>query len=208
MISLSFMKKNNGESQIYSIFLIILIMILLFFVILSYCLGFFNRFFEQPTLAPAIIQVISVSHIFGHGSTNLASRVSIQNMGRIEYRNRDLQAVFFRNEKKLFAIINTLHGENFVPTQHFGVSTMGGSGCRGEFFSPGEKILIDLKNGYYAPGDRVEVRIYQRNSGSSPTSYPITGLLTDSGFMKSWLDENIYSSRPGYHLLSQHRFSA
>jgi hypothetical protein len=138
----------------------------------------------------------------------LASRIVIQNTGTKEYRNRLLQAKFYCNNKKLYAFINTLHGEDFIPSQHFGVSTIGGSGCRGEYFSPGEMILIDLKDGYYAPGDLVELRIFQNSSGYSYRTAPITGSLTDKKYMKEWLDENVFFSGQGYHILSQDRVKA
>jgi hypothetical protein len=136
----------------------------------------------------------------------LASRVFITNTHSVEYKNRDLMAVFLRNGKELYAEIHTLHGEGFIPTQHFGVSTIGGSGCRGEYFSPGEKIEINLKNGYYAPGDLVELRIYQKSTDTSLTPFIGTPKYIDE--MNEWAEENFFSNHPGYRIISQHKVTA
>ena len=155
-------------------------------------------------LAPPLIEVTSVLHTTASGSTQQASRIFIRNTHSVEYKNRDLMAEFYKNNKKLYARIYTLHGVGFIPTHHFGVSTIGGAGCRDDYFSPGEEIEINLKDGYYAPGDLVELRIYQK---SGDTSYlPLIGNLLDSHYMDEWLGENFYSEHKGYRLISQHRY--
>ena len=136
----------------------------------------------------------------------LASRVFIENTNTADYKNRDLMAVFLRDGKELYAEIHTLHGEGFIPTQHYGVSTIAGSGCRGDYFSPGEKIEINLKNGYYAPGDEVELRIYQKSGDTSLT--PFIGNLVNSHDLNEWVEENFYSEHPGYRIISQHKVTA
>lgn len=153
------MDSDNADSPVIGIILIIALLFILFLILLLYLTGMLSGFYGQVTLAPPLIQVTSVLHYTPDGEMKLASRVAIMNTDTKEYKNRDLIAVFYRNKKKLYAVINTLHGEGFIPTQHFGVSTISGSGCKGEYFSPGEGILIDLKNGYYAPGNLVEMRV-------------------------------------------------
>jgi hypothetical protein len=74
------------------------------------------------------------------------------------------------------------------------------------YFSPGEKIEINLKNGRYRPGDQVELRIYEKSGDSSFT--PIMGDITDSGYMQEWIEENFYSKHPGYRIISQHSYRA
>ena len=154
------MISTNWDSHSIAHILLIALVIFIGAILLAYCLGFLLGFFGEHPLAPPLFKVTSIVHTSPSGTMNLASRVFIENSVMTEFRNRDLMAEFYRNDKELYAKIYTLHGEGFVPTQHIGVATMGGSGCRGEYFSPGEKIEINLKNGQYHPGDKVELRIY------------------------------------------------
>ncbi|HWQ66120.1 MAG TPA: hypothetical protein VN372_04535, partial [Methanospirillum sp.] len=195
-----------AQSPIIGVILIIAIILILFVILFLALSGFFDGFFQQGTLAPCLIRVSSVMHTTTSGTMNNASRVVLENCCSTEFLNDDLQAVFLKNGESLLANIYTLHGEGFIPTRHLGVSTIGGAGCRGLYFSPGEKIQIDLKNGYYAPGDEVEVRIYKRSAGQCIA--PFTGQLTDSRYTKEWLDENIFGIRDGYRIISQHRYTA
>lgn len=196
------MAQDPAVSSVHGNLLMVAIAVILAFLVLLLVLGMLSGLWGSQSLAPPLIQITDVFHT-EKGKMNLASRIAIMNRHCVEYRNRDLKAVFFRNGEELFARINTLNGHNFIPTQHFGVSTIGGAGCSNDFFSPGEKILIDLKNGYYRPGDRIELRIYQRSTDTRPA--PITGDLTDQAYMSTWLDEHIYSEKSGYRLISQHQ---
>lgn len=196
------MAQDPAVSSVHGNLLMVAIAVILAFLVLLLALAMLSGLWGSHCPAPPLIQITEVFHT-EQGKMNLASRITIENRHCVEYRNRDLKAVFFRNGEELFARINTLNGYDFIPTQHFGVSTIGGAGCRNDFFSPGEKILIDLKNGYYRPGDRIELRIYQRSADSRPA--PITGDLTDWGYISEWLDENVHSEKSGYRLISQHQ---
>ena len=199
------MERDPAISSVHGGMLMVAVVVILSILVLLIVMGMMGVFGGSNTLAPPLIQITVVNHT-QHGVMNLASRVTIENKHTVEYPNKDLQAEFLCNGKELLANIFTLHGPGFIPSHHFGVSTIGGPGCSGDYFSPGERILIDLKNGYYRPGDTVELRIYQRSGDTSVA--PITGLITDHSYMEEWQEENLYSQRKGYRLISQHRFVA
>jgi hypothetical protein len=200
------MRKDLADSPVISSILMIAILLILFILLLLAFLSLFGGLNGSGALAPPLIKVTDVYHNTTGGTYNFASRVVIENTCTTEYSNQDLMAVFFCNDEELYAVINTLHGEDFIPSHHFGVSTIGGSGCRGQYFSSGEKILVDLKNGYYEPGSLVELRIYQRSTDTRVA--PITGSLLDTRYMTGWLQENVYSTKKGYRLISQHKYTA
>jgi len=199
------MHKEPGDSSTTGVIILVAVVVILAAIILIslFCLFSFS---STDHLAPPLIQVTSVLHTTESGAMKYASRVNIQNTHTIEYKNRDLMAEFYKNHKKLYARIYTLHGADFVPSKHFGVATIGGEGCSGDFFSPHEMIGIDLTNGYYVPGDLVELRIYQKCSDSSQT--PLTGNLLHKDYMQDWLGENFYSEHKGYRIISQHTYKA
>ena len=199
------MKRDPAASSVHGVISMVAVVVILAAMVFLLIMGMLSFLDSSDSLAPPLIQITLVDHT-KQGKMNLASRVTIQNMDSIEYPNKDLQAEFRCNGKELLADIFTLHGTDFIPTHHFGVSTMGGAGCSGDYFSPGEKILIDLTNGYYHPGDTVELRIYQRSSDSRPS--PILGQVSDRDYMDDWFAENYYSPRDGYRLISQHRYKA
>lgn len=200
------MPRECGVSPVIGCLLLVALVFILALILFLAYLGMFSNLFGPFALAPPLIKVTSVLHTTPQGAMKLASRVFIENTNMVEYKNRDLMAVFLRNGEELYAVINTLHGEGFIPTQHFGVSTIGGSGCRGEYFSPGEKIEINLKNGYYAPGDQVELRIYQKSGDRSMS--PFIGNPANMRDMNEWVEENFYPEHPGYRIISQHKVIA
>ncbi len=93
-----------------------------------------------------------------------------------------------------------------MPTRHFGVQYIGGSGCRDLYFSPRESIIIDLKNGYIRPGDKVTLYIYQKYDGE--IFLPLPTNLLDRHYMARYLKEFVYKDMEGYRLYSEHQFIA
>ncbi len=200
------MHREPAVSHVVSTIFLVVIVVGIIAVILAFLLGFLTALTPASRLAPPLIQVTSVIHTTASGTMKDASRVFIQNKDSTEFKNRDLMAEFYKGREKLYARIFTLHGADFIPSHHFGVSTMGGAGCSNDYFSPGEMIEINLKDGYYAPGDLVELRIYQRSSDIS--NIQLTGNVGDDKYMQEWLKENYYSDHKGYRIISQHQFRA
>ena len=195
------MRCDEAESTTYGTMLMVVIVVIFFFILAAILLGFLTILRFDDSLAPPHVKIISVNH-----GTKYESQVAIRSFATEELENDSLRAKIFVNDEELLACIYTLHGHDFIPTRHFGVKYMGGSGCRGAYFSPKESIVIDLKNGYIRPGDEVTLFIYQKYDGD--VSYPITGNLLDRIYMERYLMEYIFKDMEGYRLYSEHRYNA
>jgi hypothetical protein len=82
----------------------------------------------------------------------------------MDYQNRKLRAVFYRDWVEIPAAIQTLNGNEFISTAHFGVQWIGGTGSAGQFWSPAERICIDFADGTFHPGESVRVDIIDKIS--------------------------------------------
>lgn len=96
------------------------------------------------------------------GRMNFDSRVLIRHTGREEYLNKNLKAIFSKNGKPVICTIATMNGHDFISTSHTGVQWMGGSGCSGAMWSPGEQICIDFSDGTFHSGDQVQMDIIDK----------------------------------------------
>ncbi|HRD25409.1 MAG TPA: hypothetical protein PLA39_03925 [Methanoculleus sp.] len=94
-----------------------------------------------------------------------ASRVTLLNNGSTVYENDCLKAVFYVNGQKVYYTVQTLNGYLFIQSHHYGVKTIGGAGCRTEYWNPGERIDIDLTDRTFYPGDEVCVEIIDKRDG-------------------------------------------
>ena len=120
----------------------------------------FNLSIFSPS--PSFLEIKSIRHQSETGEMNFDSRVTLYHNGTLKYKNDDLYAVFYRNQEKVSCSIETLNGCNFISTHHYGVQTLAGLGCTGEWWAPCEKIAIDFTDGTFHPGDLITVEIYQR----------------------------------------------
>jgi len=194
---------DEAESTIHGNILMVVIVIIVALVLLALLLGFLSLIHMNDSLAPSYIKIIGVNH-----GTKFESQVTIRSFASEELENSLLKAKIFVNDIELLACINTLNGHNFIPTQHFGVKYMGGSGCRGAYFSPQESIVIDLKNGYIKPGDEVALYIYKKNDGDGDMYTPLPTHLLNRKYMERYVREYVFKDMDGYRLYSEHRFKA
>lgn len=192
---------ERADTTTHGTILMVAIVVLLGILLLALFLGFFSPNLFHQSLAPEIIKIVGINH----GGNKLESRVTIRSFATEELDNDTLIAIIHVNGEKLIAQILTLHGTDFIPTHHYGVKTIGGSGCRGQFFSPKETIVIDLKNGYIRPRDVVELIIYKKSDDTS--AYPVGNLL-DRKYMERYQEEYIFHHIPGYRIYSQHQYTA
>lgn len=123
---------------------------------------------------PSFLQILRVSHLDEEGDLNYDSRVILVHNGTAVLDNRNLSAEFFRDDFRVPAEIGTLNGDLFISTHHYGVQTMGGLGCSGPTWLPGEKISLDFSDGTFHPGDRVRVDIYLDPGGSLVSRHSFT----------------------------------
>jgi hypothetical protein len=99
-------------------------------------------------------------------SLNYDSRVMLIHRGDHRIENDRLSAVFYRNGKKVNANIATMNGHRFIPTRHYGVERLGGSGSSGTYWDPDERICIDFSDRTFRDGDEVRVDIVDRPTGT------------------------------------------
>jgi len=118
-----------------------------------------NREMEIPVIF-TITALENVDEITG--LVNYDSRMIIRHMGTQDYPNKNLTATFFRNGQPVICTIATLNGHDFISTSHTGVQWMGGSGCSGVNWSPGEQICIDFSDGTFHPGDKIQMDIIDK----------------------------------------------
>jgi len=107
-----------------------------------------------------ITAIESTDEITGH--MNFDSRVILLHTGVTDYKNDNLRARFFKNGQPVSGSIVTMNGHDFISTSHFGVQWMGGSGCSGTTWNPGERICIDFSDGTFHPGEHVRVDIIDK----------------------------------------------
>jgi hypothetical protein len=91
------------------------------------------------------------------------SRVILLHTGTAIYQNKNLKAQFYKNGIQVDANIATMNGHDFISTIHTGVQWMGGMGCSGMTWTPGEMICIDFADGTFHPGDSVRVDIIDKS---------------------------------------------
>ena len=195
------MRRENAESTSHGSLLMVVIVVIACIILLAFLLGFFNIFANNDSLAPPHIKIIGINH-----GKKYVSQVIIRSYSSEELENDLLRAKIFVNDEELLACINTLNGHNFISTRHFGVQYIGGSGCRDLYFSPRESIIIDLKNGYIRPGDKVTLYIYQKYDGE--IFLPLPTNLLDRHYMARYLKEFVYKDMERYRLYSEHQFIA
>lgn len=120
---------------------------------------------------PSFLEIKNVYGTNDAGIANYDSRVLLYHHGTEKLENDLLTASFYRNDQKLNCRISTMNGHNFIPTVHIGIQTMGGSGCTGTWWEPGEQIMIDFTDGTFHPGDNIRFEVYQKPSGVLISSY-------------------------------------
>ncbi|HQA81502.1 MAG TPA: type IV pilin N-terminal domain-containing protein [Methanoregulaceae archaeon] len=155
--------RQATSPVIAEILMIGIVMILAIVVLLMIFVPSFS-FFEPE--APSTLQIMGVYHQNEYGYLNYDSRVILVNKGEDRYVNGELHATFYKNDVKVPCTIETMNGNEFISTHHYGVQTIGGSGCRGEFWNPNEKIAIDFSDFTFRPGDEIKMEIFRKPSNS------------------------------------------
>ncbi|NTV00039.1 MAG: hypothetical protein HGA55_02820 [Methanoregulaceae archaeon] len=166
---MSFFFPDRAVSQILAVILLVAIVILLAALLF---LMIHIPSFDLDTIrkTPSFIEILGVFH----ENENYDSRVILIHNGTGDLNNSLLWAEFYRNGKKLPAVIETMNGHDFVGSHHNGVQTMGGLGCSGPTWCPGEKISIDFTDATFHPGDQVRVDIFIHPENTLVSRYSAT----------------------------------
>jgi hypothetical protein len=156
-------RKDNAASDSIGVILLVAVTILLaLLVLLMINVQPFAWSMETEIPEIFIITAIeSIDEITGH--PDFDSRLILLHTGKTNYQNKNLKARFFKNGQLVPGTIITMNGHDFIGTSHYGVQWMGGSGCSGATWSPGERICIDFMDGTFHPGDSVQVDIIDKN---------------------------------------------
>ena len=138
-----------------------------------------SLFVQLPTMfdgsVPVIFQITKIRDVNDNGVLTYDSRVILVNAGTIGYQNRNLMARIYRNSIPLTFIIATMNGHDYIAYAHTnGVDTMGGPGCSGNTWDPGELTYIDFKDKTFHPDDVVMIEVYDNSTRQliSRDTYP------------------------------------
>ncbi len=154
---------NATSGQIGVILLVAITILLALLILLMIQIPSFALNMEKEI--PVIFAITGLENVDElTGQNNYDSRVLLLHTGREDYPNKNLKARFLKNGQPVLCTIATMNGHDFISTSHTGIQWMGGSGCSGETWSPGERICIDFSDGTFHPGDRVQMDIIDKGT--------------------------------------------
>ena len=168
-LEVPFFLPDRAVSPVLGVILLVAIVILL--AALLFLLIHIPSFdLSRIGKTPSFIEITGIYH----ENQNYDSRVVLIHNGTEDLNNSRLWAEFYRNGTKIPAVIETINGHDFVGSHHNGVQTMGGLGCSGPTWCPGEKISIDFTDATFHPGDQVRVDIFIRPKNTLVSRYSAT----------------------------------
>jgi hypothetical protein len=166
------MSGDDGASNPIGTILILAVTVIIAAMILAMLLQMPAIFDPTP---PVVFEITKIRHVNDAGVLTYDSRVMLVNTGCEEYRNRDLMAKIYRNDIPLTFVIASMNGNDYIAHYHTqGVDIMGGPGCSGSTWSPGEMLYIDFKDRTFHPEDTVRIEVYDKtmNRLVSSDTYP------------------------------------
>jgi flagellin-like protein len=163
-MKVSYYQTDNAVSHPVAILLLVAITVIL--AALVALLIQLPSFDTGMLITPSFLQILYVYHTDEQGSLNYDSRIILINNGSDSLGNSNLSAEFFRNGTKIPATVETMNGDLFISTHHYGIQTMGGLGCSGSTWLPKEKIVLDFSDGTFHPGDSIQMNIFSKTSGT------------------------------------------
>jgi hypothetical protein len=149
-----------GEASVIGVFLMVTVTILLAAAVLL-ALDCPTILLEADnTTTPLVLKITSVIST----EPDYQSILVLTNIGSEPFKNDNYRAEIYRNNLPLDCSVETLNGYNFIPTSHTGVQTLGGSGCSGYYWYPGERTKCDCSDGSIRPGDTIQVDIIEKST--------------------------------------------
>ncbi|MDV0441237.1 hypothetical protein McpAg1_04170 [Methanocorpusculaceae archaeon Ag1] len=178
-------KRNPAVSPVIATLLLVFLTVLIAAILLILCSGMTNISLSSPEPVPEILDIQSIHHENHLGQLTLASRLYVVHKGRepepvFQMQNgrfsyvikeygpiilSDYRAEIYVNGVKKNVFISTLQGSDFIPTSHYGVKLLGGTGVRGTEWSSGQWAWIDLKDQMISEGDVVTLEIIRKSDG-------------------------------------------
>ncbi|HJJ30310.1 MAG TPA: type IV pilin [Methanocorpusculum sp.] len=165
MYRISPQKNNDGVSPVVAVVLLIVLTIILCLILAAFCMAFFSSSSGlSPVNPPEILAIESVDH-YNDKKLTFASKVKLRNIGTKPLWNSDYSAEVYIDDTKQLVVIKTLKVDEFIPTQHFGVKTISGSGPIGYEWEPGNSGVFDLEDGMIQPGFLLRIDIIKKEDG-------------------------------------------
>jgi len=156
------MKRDSATSHAMGIILMVVITLIVAAILVAMIL---SMPLLQYSFTPTIFTITSIQSADEiTQQLNHDSRVIILHTGTAIYQNKNLKAQFYKNGVQVNANIGTMNGHDFISTSHTGVQWMGGMGCSGATWTPGEMTGIDFSDGTFHPGDSVRVDIIDKST--------------------------------------------
>lgn len=166
---------DDGVSPVIATLLLIALTLILCVILaaclMNYC---YTSLGPSPSEPPEILAIESVKHYNNDGKLTFASNVTLRNIGTEPLWNSDYSAEVYIDDTKQFVIINTLKADEFIPTHHYGIKNLFGSGPTGYEWEPGNSGVLDLLNGMVQPGFTLRIDIIDNNTSSPSYSQVIS----------------------------------
>lgn len=161
-------RRDDAVSPLVGVIVMVVVTVILVAIIAAYL-------FWLPHLCDpfprAVVQVVAV-HDFDEDRPvlNYDSRVLLRNFGPT-LPNLPLTARFYSDGVPVPCRLLTFHGEDVVPSHHFGIERVQGAGCRGETWERGTSVLIDFTDRTFMPGKTVRVDVVDTGTGCVISSH-------------------------------------
>jgi len=158
--------RDDGQASVIGEILLVGLIVLLCAIILALSPGYFTALGEESFLPPPeIITIVSVDH-YNEGVKTFAGKVTLRNIGSKYLKNIDYYAEVYINDVKQHVIIGTLKANEFIPTEHYGIKTISGSGPSGSYWEPGYLGVFDLLDKMVQPGCLLRIDIMNKADGT------------------------------------------
>jgi hypothetical protein len=142
------------------VMLVLAITIVLATLVLLMVLQLPNLWYDP--IVPTVFEITKIRDTNKNGVLDYDSYMVVKNSGKIPYDNRNLYAKTYRNGVPLPCDIPTMNGNDFLPTHHDGIQTLGGFGSHDFLWYPEATISINYAKGTFHPGDIVQFEVYDK----------------------------------------------
>jgi len=156
-----FQRDDTANSHIIANILLVVIVLILAILVLLLCNIPNLSLPGTPDEPPVIFKITEITSI----PPDYTGIIMISHTGLKYYENDLLSAKIYKDDLLMGCRIATLNGHNFISTNHIGVQTMEGLGCRSNLWYPGERTKIDISNGLIRPGDSIRFDVIQKPEG-------------------------------------------
>ncbi|MCZ0859623.1 hypothetical protein O0S10_00090 [Methanocorpusculum sp. MG] len=177
------LRRDAAVSPSIATLLLVLLTVLIAAILLLLCMGMINFSLDTYEPVPEIIVIQEIHHENIQGKITWAGRLYLIHKGReekpvVEMKNgrfsyvikeydsiilSDHSAVIYVNGIRQPIFINTLQGNEFIPTHHYGVATLAGTGVRGYEWMAGEWAWIDVKDEMITANNEVTLEIVRKS---------------------------------------------